>query len=85
MVVQGDYYRMDPLVMNQCKTGVNIFPNVHAFCVGIVSKYLGQSFKELVEPLKILVESGIKTFRILIGAKSFSNVVFLDKEFQKRL
>ena len=65
--------------------GVNIFPNVHAFCVGIVSKYLGLSFKEAEEPLNILVESVIKVFRILISAKTFSNVVFLDKEFQNRL
>ena len=63
------------------RAGVNIFPNVHVFCVGIVSKNLGQSFKVLEEPLKTHVESGTKTFRILIGAEISLNKVFLSKGF----
>ena len=49
-----------------------------------------KSFEETEEPLKSLVEIGIKTFRIfndriLKVPKIYLNVVFLGKEFQKRL
>ena len=40
------------------KLGLNVFPNVHTFCVGIVLKNVGQSFKGPEETPKTFFKSG---------------------------